>query len=65
MIIVAIENATGKKAYKMFLPMQNGNVISTYANIHGLNDLCGYTPNIVISEGVRIFVDWYTDFYDV
>jgi UDP-glucuronate 4-epimerase len=65
MFIGAIENAIGKKAHKIFLPMQDGDVISTYADIQDLNDLCGYTPNTDISEGVRIFVDWYRDYYGV
>ena len=45
--------------------MQDGDVISTYADIQDLNDLCGYTPNTDISEGVRIFVEWYRDYYGV
>lgn len=59
LFIDAIENAIGKKAKKIYLPMQDGDVVSTYANTEDLKDLCGYTPTIDINEGVKSFVDWY------
>jgi UDP-glucuronate 4-epimerase len=34
--IETIENALGKKAEKHFLPMQDGDVVSTYADVSGL-----------------------------
>ncbi|KTC78087.1 NAD-dependent epimerase [Legionella brunensis] len=61
--IEAIELATGKKAIKEFLPMQAGDVVSTHADTHRLQDELGYLPKIDFQEGVSRFVKWYVDFY--
>ncbi len=61
--IDAIETATGKQAIKEFLPMQDGDVLSTHAATNRLEDDLGYLPQININEGVTRFVNWYRDFY--
>jgi UDP-glucuronate 4-epimerase len=61
--IQALEQATGKKAQKEFLPMQCGDVYQTYANTSLLQKTFGFKPVTDISEGVRLFVDWYKSFY--
>ncbi|QRN04201.1 NAD-dependent epimerase/dehydratase family protein [Legionella sp. MW5194] len=61
--IEAIEEATGKQALKEFLPMQNGDVLSTHADTHALVSDLGYQPQIHFREGVRRFVEWYQWFY--
>ncbi|KTC94154.1 NAD-dependent epimerase [Legionella erythra] len=61
--IEAIEDATGKQALKEFLPMQNGDVLSTHADTQSLMNDLGYQPQIDFREGVRRFVEWYQWFY--
>lgn len=61
--IQAIEQATGKKAIKEFLPMQDGDVLSTHADTHCLQNELGYLPKIGFQEGVSRFVEWYLSFY--
>jgi UDP-glucuronate 4-epimerase len=63
--IAAIEDATGRKAEKNFLPMQPGDVLATYADVDDLTRDVGFAPGTPISEGVRRFVAWYRDYYRV
>jgi UDP-glucuronate 4-epimerase len=63
--IEAIENKLGKKIEKNFLPLQAGDVPSTYADVTDLIEDLDYKPNTPIQEGIDNFVDWYLDFFDV
>jgi UDP-glucuronate 4-epimerase len=60
--IEAIEKSLGKKAVKNFLPMQDGDVPATWANVEDLVEDVGYTPSVNIEEGVDRFVKWYLNF---
>lgn len=61
--IEAIESALGKKAIKKYLPLQEGDVVATHADISRLKNDLGYTPKIAVQEGVARFVDWYLAYY--
>jgi UDP-glucuronate 4-epimerase len=61
--IETLEASIGKKAEKNFLPMQDGDVVSTYADVSGLINDFGYKPNTKLSEGIERFVKWYKGFY--
>ena len=61
--IEAIEAATGKKAIKEFLPMQDGDVLATHADTQRLQNELGYVPKIDFREGISRFVEWYMTFY--
>ena len=63
--ISAFEKAIGLKAKKNLLPMQPGDVVSTWADTGLLKSLTGFTPNTDIDEGVKNFIEWYRDYYDV
>lgn len=63
--ISVIENALGKKAELNFLPMQPGDVKTTYADIDDLVHDAGYTPKTPIEKGIGEFVQWYRDYYGV
>ncbi|MCI4660923.1 MAG: SDR family NAD(P)-dependent oxidoreductase [Neomegalonema sp.] len=60
-----IEKAIGKKAIRNYMPMQKGDVPSTFANADLLKTLTGYKPETTIEEGIRQFVEWYRDYYQV
>ncbi len=62
--IAALEEALGKKAEKVMLPMQPGDVPDTYANVEALVQDVGYKPNTPVEEGIRRFVAWYRDYYN-
>jgi UDP-glucuronate 4-epimerase len=63
--IAAIENELGKEAKKNLLPLQDGDVTETFANVDHLMDAVGFKPKTTIREGVRNFIDWYTDYYGI
>jgi UDP-glucuronate 4-epimerase len=63
--IEALENKLGKKAEKNLLPIQAGDVPSTYANVEDLIADLNYKPETTIEEGINNFVNWYIDFFDV
>ncbi|EPJ43665.1 MAG: NAD-dependent epimerase/dehydratase [Osedax symbiont Rs1] len=61
--IAAIEQATGKVAEKIMLPMQAGDVPRTYADIDRLTALTDFKPATDIGSGMQKFVAWYLDYY--
>ena len=61
--IETLENALGKKAEKNFMPMQDGDVVSTYADVSGLINDFGYKPDTKLADGIGEFVKWYGEFY--
>lgn len=61
--IAALENSLGLKAKMDLMPMQAGDVMSTWADTSFLKSLTGYNPNTDIIEGVSNFVKWYRDYY--
>ena len=61
--ISAIEEATGKTAQKILLPLQKGDVQDTFADTRALQDLTHYTPQTDMRVGVKKFVKWYQDYH--
>lgn len=57
--IQTIEKATGLDATKNFLPLQNGDVVATYADVEALRKDVGFEPKTPLSEGIANWVDWY------
>src|SRR6266705_1640333 len=58
-LIVAIENALGKKAKINELPEQPGDMPRTCADISKARKLLGYNPTTRLSDGLPRFVDWF------
>ena len=63
--IEIIENELGQKALKNLLPMQPGDVQSTLADTSLLEDWINYRPSTKIKDGIKKFVNWYKNFYDI
>ena len=63
--IEALEDSLGIKAKKNFMPMQPGDVYATYADTEDLFAATGYTSQVKVQQGVKAFVDWYREFYNV
>ena len=57
-----IEQELGKEAKKIFLPMQAGDVVSTYADIETSAEILGFKPKTTLREGIKKFVDWYKNY---
>ena len=58
-LIVAIENALGKRARINQLPEQPGDMPLTFADISKARKLLGYKPTTRLSEGLPSFIDWF------
>ena len=61
--ISAIESNIGIEAIKEYLPIQPGDVPSTYADVKDLERDFGYKPTTSIEEGIKNFIFWYKDYY--
>ena len=57
--VAAIETVLGQKAKRDLLPMQPGDVPTTFASADLLERLTGYRPAMGIAEGIGKFVEWY------
>jgi len=64
-LIETIEHYVGKKAIKKMLPMQQGDVLRTYADVDDLIKDVGFQPRTPLTIGIKNFVEWYLNFYQV
>lgn len=51
------------EGHKQLVPMQPGDVPTTYADATALERDFGFTPKITLREGLRHFAEWYKAFY--
>lgn len=63
--IAALEKALGKTALKTLLPLQDGDVPDTYADVNDLVEQFQFRPATDIEEGIGRFVSWYRDYCHV
>jgi len=61
--IETLEKFLGKKAEKVLLPLQPGDVPDTYADVEALVQDVGYKPNTTIEQGIEKFAAWYNSYY--
>ena len=57
------EGVIDKPAEKEFLPMQQGDVYQTFADVSPLVEKIGFKPETTIEEGLSNFAKWYKEFY--
>lgn len=63
--IEVLEECIGKKAEKNMMPLQAGDVPSTYANVDDLVRDVDFKPETTVEEGIAKFVEWYRGYYNV
>ncbi len=61
--IQILEKCLGKEAKKIYLPMQDGDVYETYADIDDLMKDTGFAPQTSLADGLKQFVAWYLEYY--
>lgn len=61
--IKELENTLEKKAKKNYMPMQDGDVLSTYADVSELIKDFDYKPSTPLNKGIKKFVKWYKKMY--
>jgi UDP-glucuronate 4-epimerase len=62
--IETLEKAFKKNVKKIMLPMQDGDVYSTYADVTDLKNSTGYQPKTSLTEGIKLFAEWYKEYYN-
>jgi UDP-glucuronate 4-epimerase len=62
-MIELLEEACGRRAEKIMMPMQPGDVRDTYADISAIQRDLGFEPSTTIDEGVPRFVQWYRSYH--
>lgn len=62
-LIEVLEDCLGRKAEKNFLPLQPGDVVTTYADVDDLMREMDFKPITSIETGVKRFTDWYCAYY--
>ncbi len=61
--IEVLEECLGRKAQKIMMPLQPGDVVETFADVEELVADVAYKPDTPIEVGVRNFVEWFLDYY--
>ena len=63
--IETIEDCLGMKAEKNFMPIQPGDVPTTFADVDDLVQDVGFQPSTPIQVGIANFINWYKVFYQI
>lgn len=61
--IEVLEECLGRKAQKNLMPLQQGDMPDTLADVDALTRNIGYRPSTSVEEGVKRFVEWYRAYY--
>ena len=63
--IGAVEKCVDRKAIMNLLPLQQGDVPDTMADVQALEQDMGYRPATTVEVGVARFVAWYREYYKI
>ena len=63
--IEVLERCLGREARKNLIPMQLGDLQDTWADVSALARDVGYRPCTALEVGVKRFVDWYLEYYEI
>ena len=63
--IEVIEKKLGRTAVKNLLPLQEGDVPETFADVEDLMREVGFKPSTSIETGIGRFIDWYSSYYKI
>lgn len=64
-LIACLEKELGKRAKKIYLPLQPGDVLETFANVQALESAINFRPSVSIEEGIKRFAAWYKSYYNI
>ena len=63
--IEAVESSLGVKGMYNMMDIQPGDVPATHADTTALQEYIGFRPETSVEKGVKEFIDWYKDFYEI
>lgn len=64
-MIATLERLLGRKADRQLVAMQPGDVKATWADVSDLEAAVGFAPDTPLETGLRRFVEWYREYYQV
>ena len=64
-LIGLIEEALGRKANRVDVPLPPGDVLETRADVQDLRRAVGFAPSTSLEEGIRRFVEWYRGYHGI
>lgn len=64
-LVKNLEFELGIEAKKKNVIMQKGDVYKTFADIRPLVELISYSPKVSLKEGIRDFIAWYKEYYNI
>lgn len=56
-----LEETAGRKAVKEMVPMQQGDVYTTYASTEQLERDFGFKPSVTLKDGIQRLFNWYME----
>ena len=62
-VISILEACLGREAEKNFLPLQQGDMLKTMADIEKSSRLLGFSPETSIEQGIKNFANWFLDYH--
>ena len=62
-MIGILEESLGRQAKKQLLPMQDGDVAETFADIDAISKDLGFSPKTSIDIGIPRFVEWFKSYH--
>lgn len=63
--ISVLEDKIGNKAKRIYMEMQPGDVVRTYADTSDLEKTINFKPSTSIEDGLEKFTTWYKEFYNI
>ncbi len=63
--IATLEEQLGKAAVKNYLPLQDGDVLATSADVSRLEHDFDFAPSTSLNDGLARFVAWFRDYHRV
>lgn len=63
--IETMEAAMGKEAAKVFMPMQPGDVLKTFADVSELEEQFDYHPSTTLRDGINSFIEWFKKYNSI
>lgn len=63
--VECLESALDMQARRNLLPLQAGDVVKTWADVSALAEWIDFRPQVSVATGVKAFVQWYRQFYQV
>ena len=59
-----IEKNLGVKAELNMMPMQDGDILKSHADVNDLVRDFDYIPKWNIKDGIKTFIQWYVNYYE-